>query len=295
MGSGRRLSIDVHCANAEVLERVVFVERDRLFRGGHRRRIGESEDQRAGCVVMDVAGLVFVVAMDVTVEDGHIVIGRQHVHYVIAIAGEPLPVRTQVKQWTVGEDNNRRCFREAGEVLLQPCKLFGADLGLGAGNVVERNEVHAAMVEGVVALAEELAIESAAVEAGVMLAGHVLDRWHVHALGDFQELPHALRVDILVFGVMGQISREEHEVWAPGEGVDHVDGMLKCLGAERVGRAIETNVGIAELHEGEGRDLLAILTAQNREHVPDPTLGESCGVSGVEHADAERCSGDFEE
>ena len=40
---------------------------------------------------------VFIVAVDVSIKHGHIVIRRKYSHYIVAIAGKPLPVGTQVK------------------------------------------------------------------------------------------------------------------------------------------------------------------------------------------------------
>ena len=46
---------------------------------------------------MHMSDFVFIVAVDVSIKHGHIVIRRKYIHYIVAIAGKPLPVGTQVK------------------------------------------------------------------------------------------------------------------------------------------------------------------------------------------------------
>ena len=60
-------------ANAEILERVVLVERNRLLFWRF-LRVGKRKDQRPGGIVMHMSLLLFVVAMDMTVEDGYVFI-----------------------------------------------------------------------------------------------------------------------------------------------------------------------------------------------------------------------------
>ncbi len=149
----------------------------------------------------------------------------------------------------MGEDNDGRCFWKAGDVFLQPRELLGADFGLGARHVIERDEVNSGVIEGVVALSHEFAVESAAVEAGIVLAGDVFHFADFHPLGDFEELLHALSVDVFVFGVVGEVPGKEDEVGRLREPVDQLHCALECLGAERIGRAIESDVRVAELNE----------------------------------------------
>ena len=53
----------------------------------------ETKDQGLSCVVMDGTDRVFVVAMNVAIKHGHIVVRGEDVHDVVAVTGEPLPVR----------------------------------------------------------------------------------------------------------------------------------------------------------------------------------------------------------
>src|ERR1700738_4057277 len=107
----------------------------------------EGENQRACGVVMYLADLVLIVAMNMAVENCNVVVGRKNIHHVVAVAGEPLPIGSEVKQGAVREDDNRGGLRESRDVLFQPSQLFSADLRLGAGNIIQRDEMHAAMVK----------------------------------------------------------------------------------------------------------------------------------------------------
>lgn len=64
---------------------------------GSQRRVGEAEHQRASGVVSHAAPAVHVLAMDVAVEDGHVLEGRQGRHHRVAIAGEPLPFGLEIE------------------------------------------------------------------------------------------------------------------------------------------------------------------------------------------------------
>ena len=130
-------------------------------------------------MVLDLAGGVVIGAVDVPVEHGDIVVGREDVHDRVAVGGEPLPVGAQVEQRTMGEDDDRRRLRVARQVAFQPRRLRRADDRLAERDVVEGHEVNAAMIERVVRLAEVLAEERAAVERRVVLAGDVVALLHV--------------------------------------------------------------------------------------------------------------------
>src|SRR4051812_34298570 len=100
--------------------------------------------------------LVYVVAMNVAVKDGHVLEWREHVEHGVAVAREPFPVRPQIEERTMREDDDRRRVRITGDVARQPRQLLRADFRLAARHVVERDEMHAAVIERVVRLAEEV-------------------------------------------------------------------------------------------------------------------------------------------
>src|SRR5262249_61300804 len=107
------------------------VERDRLLLYDL-LWIREREAQGAGREVPRVPDCVVVLAMDVAVEDGHVLVGGEEVHDLVAVRGEPLPVGTKIEEGPVGEDHDRRGPGEAREIPGQPGALVGADLRLRA-------------------------------------------------------------------------------------------------------------------------------------------------------------------
>src|SRR5258708_1966517 len=88
-------------------------------------------------------------AMNVAVENGDALVWRQDVHDVAAVSREPFPLRLEIKERPMGEDDDRRSLRVARQILLQPGDLFGADDRLAVRDVIERDEVRSTMVEGV--------------------------------------------------------------------------------------------------------------------------------------------------
>src|SRR5690348_1618725 len=137
---------------------MILVERYSLSRPGCTVRIGKAKDQRARAIVMNCTHLVLVIPMNVSIKHSDVVVGGENVHDLIAIAGEPFPVRTEIEQWTVCENDDRRSLRETGQIFFQPRQLFSANFRLGAGNVVERHEMDAAVIERVERLAKDFTI-----------------------------------------------------------------------------------------------------------------------------------------
>src|SRR3981081_1287820 len=242
---------------------------------------------------MHFTDFVLVVTVDVAVENCNVVVGRENIHHLVSVAGEPLPIGPEIKEGPVRKYHNRGGLRESRQIRFQPSQLFGADLRFGTGNVVERDEVHAAMVERVMTVAEEFAVEGAAVKTRVVFTGDVLNQGHVQLFRNLLKLLHALHVDISVFGVMCKIAGEENEVRPLGQRIDHVDGALEGLCAQWVRRAIESNVGVTELHERKRSCSFAVAAAQGSEYISHLALGQWGGVGGIAPSDAERSSSDL--
>jgi hypothetical protein len=217
--------------------------------------------------VLRVANRRVLGAVDVAVEDRHRVVRLEQLHHGGAVAREPLPLRLEIEERPVREDDDRRRLRVAREIVLQPRQLLGTDGRLAEGDVVERDEVDAAVIERVVRLAEVLAEQRAAVERGVVLARHVQPLRDLEARADLAELREAARVLRRVFAVVRQIAREEDEVRLLLQTVDQLDGALERLRAEGIGRAAEADVRVAELHDRERRRRLAVAPSEEaREH-----------------------------
>src|SRR3954453_4001091 len=125
---------------------------------------------------------VLIIAMDVSIEHRNVVVSRQHIYHVIPIAGKPLPIWTQIKQWTMRKDHDRCAFRKSRQIFLQPIQLLSANLRFCARDVVESTEVNTPMIERVVTLAEELPVQSAAIQSSIVLSGNALDQRHIDFL-----------------------------------------------------------------------------------------------------------------
>src|SRR5438270_7810210 len=89
-------AVETDGANAEILERMLLVERQGLSWPVGPIGIGKTKDQGARAVVVNCTDLVLVIAMDVSIEHGDVVVGGENVHDLIAVAGEPFPVRTEI-------------------------------------------------------------------------------------------------------------------------------------------------------------------------------------------------------
>src|SRR6266568_1383480 len=195
----------VHDPKPEILEGLILVEGYRLLLldlVGVRK----GEAQRAGGAVLRVPHGVVVLAMDVAVQHGHVLVGREEVHGLVAVRGEPLPVGPEVEERPVGEDHDRRRLREAGQVLGQPRPLLGTDLGPGPRDVVEGDEVHTSVVEGVVRRTEHVAVQLSGVQPRVVLARDVVDLRHLQPARDLPEEIHPRGVLARLLGVMGEVA-----------------------------------------------------------------------------------------
>jgi len=71
------------------------------------------------------------------------------------------------------------------------------------------------------------------------------------SLADLLKLLHALDVDIAVLGIVGQIAGEQNKIGPLRQAIDHLHGAFEGSGPERIRRAIEAYVCIAELNKRE--------------------------------------------
>ena len=84
-----------------------------------------------------------------------------------------------------------------------------------------------------------------------MLAGHVPLHGHFEICHDGLELAHALVPLGLVVGGVGQIAGEDDEVGLLRERVHRPHRLTERVGRLRVGRTLESPVGVGELDEEE--------------------------------------------
>src|SRR5271170_773230 len=92
-------------------------------------------------------GLLHVVAMNMPVKNRDVLVGRDQVHYLIAVAREPFPFGLQIEQRPMGKQDDRRGLGKAREISLEPRELIGADFGTALRYIVERDEMHALVIE----------------------------------------------------------------------------------------------------------------------------------------------------
>jgi len=128
-----------------------------------------------------------------------------------------------------------------------------------------------------------------------VLARNALDEGHTHAPGNLEKLLHPLSVNILVFGVVGQVAGKPDEVGTLSQIVDPLDGGFECLGAKRAGRTAEFHLGVAQLNEGEGRDPFATFLSPEVEHLRGfAAYGGRCRHRRVEGPDTQGWAGQLE-
>src|SRR5882672_5103170 len=132
----------------------------------------QREDQRLRRVVRDMPGHLMVLLVDVAVEHGHVAIRHQELERLGAVARRPVPLRHEIEQRPVSEDDDGRVLVLLGEIRLDPRELGLADARRGVANVVDGDEVNALVIEAVMARPEEFLPRLAVVEGSIVLAGH---------------------------------------------------------------------------------------------------------------------------
>src|SRR5689334_252223 len=147
--------------DAEVLAQLVsrnILHRARCWSGARCRL---RERRRIRGVEGDVALDLLDDLVDVAIEHGHRAEALQIAERAAGIRGTPAPLLVDRPQWQVGHQLDRRTGREPLDILLQPFELLVADLveaggfeaGLKFEHVDQPDEVHAAVIEAVPALA----------------------------------------------------------------------------------------------------------------------------------------------
>jgi hypothetical protein len=111
--------------------------------------------------------------------------------------------------------------------------------------------MHALVVEGVEGLAEKLLVGGAAVQRGVVFAGHESDRLDLEVGHDGLELRQAAAAFGGVVGGVRQVAGEDDELGRRAQRVHRRHGLAQRDGGVRVGRALVAPVGVGELHEVE--------------------------------------------
>ena len=203
-------------------------------------------------MMFDAPGCMVMLLMDVAVEHGHVVAPLQDLDRLRAVGGRPVPLWIEVEQRPVGEDDDTGVLRLALEIRGQPRELVLADRRPGIRDVVERDEMHPFVIEGVMGRAEEFLEGLAVVERSVVLAGHELDILHLELADDGTNLVHAFTPDLAVLGGMGEVAGEDDEIRRFLQTVHRGHRLLQRSRRVRVlGRTLEAPMRIGELDEVE--------------------------------------------
>src|SRR5262245_62766220 len=198
----------------------------------------------------DMAGHVMMFLMNVTVEDRDFLIRRQGIDDGRRVAGRPIPLRVEIEEWPVGERHNGRVALQLPEVRLQPFELRFADDSFRVRDIIQRYEMHALVIEGVMKIAEKFLIGFATVERSVMLSGHKAHGLDLELTGDLPELRHPLSSNFRIVRGVSQVAGEDDEVGLFFEDIDSNDGFLQCASRFRVDfRTVKAPVGIGKVDE----------------------------------------------
>ena len=137
------------------------------------------------------------------------------------------------------------------EVRRKPLQLLLADQRARIRYIVQRDEMHALVVERVMRLTEELLVRFTVIEGSVVLARHEADVLYLEFADDILELGKALPAHLRVVGGMSQVAGEHDKVGLLGQAVYGSNGLLQRPLGVGVGRAFEAPVCIRQLNEIE--------------------------------------------
>ncbi len=163
-------------------------------------------------MMRDVPGHLVVLLVDVAVEHRHVRVRHQQVDHLCAVARGPVPLRIEIEQRPVREHHDGRMRGHRAQVRRQPCQLRLAHARGRVRHVVDGDEMHALVIEGVVCAAEQFAVGGTVVQRSVVLARHVVHHRYLEAGGDVAELRQAAAPFVHVFGDVGQVAGEHHEI-----------------------------------------------------------------------------------
>src|SRR6266446_3174193 len=236
-----------------VAKALIGMRRVPWHRGALRLRAGDGQrkHQSLGGVVRDMPGHLVVLLMDVPIEHRDMRVWQQQIDRLRTVARSPIPLRIQIEQGTVREDDDVRILRLLFEVRRKPLQLLLADQRARVRYVVQGDKMHALVVERVMRLAEKLLIRFTAIEGSVVLARHEADVLYLELADDLLELGKALPAYFRVVGGMGQVAREYNKVGFLGQGVYGSNGLFQRSLGVGVGRAFEAPVRVRQLNEIE--------------------------------------------
>jgi hypothetical protein len=248
--AGGRRAADLDLTVSEPLEGRRRIPRERhLLR--HRAGRGQWKDQRSRGVVLDVLGPVMVLLVNMAVENGDVLVRKQHIDDLRAVLRGPVPLGGETEERPVREHHDGRVVADLPQIGGQPVDLRVAHGTDWIRHVVERDEVHALVIERVVRGAEGLPVGGPRVPRGVVLSRHEVQRLHLQTGDDLLEFAQPLAAYGAVVGGVSQIAREHDEVGACRNPVHGFDGLLQGHVGLRIGHAAVAPMRVGELQEKE--------------------------------------------
>ena len=230
------------------------LQRTRRWRGPRRRlrKGGRARGVKGDAPFDFVRDLV-----NVAVEHGHRSEPCEQLQRFAGVVGAPAPLRVDRPKRNVRENDDRLRGRAAGEIVLQPCELRRAKIahpaGLQIGDIDQRDEVHAAMVEAVPAGPHRSLAE--AVEEGlaaVRVEHVVLARNEENRAAEL--LQHLLGVvELVIARELRDVAGVDDEVRLLRQRLDLGDSLPKSRAGIGIGRLVEADMAVAQLDEGERR------------------------------------------
>src|SRR5215831_20995860 len=127
----------------------------------------------------DVPGHLVMLLMNVAVENRDVAMGKKQVDRLRAVASGPVPLRIKIEEWTMGEHDDVRVRGLPGEVRREPLQLLVSDQRAWVGHVVDGDEVHAFVIEGVMGGSEEFLKSLPVIKRGIVLARHEMNVLHL--------------------------------------------------------------------------------------------------------------------
>ena len=197
----------------------------------------------------NVARLVMVLLMDMSVKDRQILIGPHNLDGLVAIPGRPIPFRRKVEQGAMRQHDDRRILFMSGEIGTKPLELCITDLRPRIRNVVHRDKMHAPVIKRVVGRPEEFPERGAIVERRVMLAGK---KPHVPDLEVADDRPKLAQSPAPLCGIVrgvGEISGKDDELRLLFKGIDRRDRLPERVAGVRIRGSLVAPMGVGQLHK----------------------------------------------
>src|SRR5215469_11879214 len=194
--------------------------------------------------------------MNMAVENRHRPKSLNEIQRPPRVLCAPTPIWVDGPQRYVGKHHDRRARRAACEIILQPRKLFFAEIAEAAGfevhNVNESDEMHAAGIETVPARAFGVATVTLSVKLHFFVKKIVFARHVIHVKTSLRNNAISI-IEFRRLRQMRNIASVNHERRFYRKALNLSDGLLQRANRIGVRRFIEAHMTVANLQEGHAR------------------------------------------